>query len=494
VQHAVPNSAAELERLFELSLDLLCISGLDGYFKRVNPAFERTLGYTPEELLSRPFFDLVHPDDLASTRAAMEALSRGDEVVRFENRYVCKDGSERWLEWSVRPALEEGLLYGAARDVTERRLLADEQAALRRVATLVAQGATSNEVFHAVAAEIEQLMHADTGGLMRYEPDGTVTVLVNHSRGLMPIFQVGSRLSLDGDSLTARVRRTGLPARVESYDDVSGSISSKARDAGARSGVGAPVVVDGLLWGVMIAAWKRRTIMPPDIEARLAEFAELVGAAIANAHSRAELAASRARIVAASDETRRRIERDLYDGTQQRLVSLALALRAAEEKVPAGLEELREEISRVASGLARTVEELQEISRGLHPAILSSGGLIPALKALARQAAMPVELDVEAVRKLPDSIEVTAYYVVSEAIANAAKHAQAANVRVELHREGDTVRLSVHDDGVGGADPRRGSGLVGLRDRVEAAGGTMEVASYPGKGTSLHAAIPVGLS
>jgi PAS domain S-box-containing protein len=503
----------ELERLFDLSLDLLCIAGFDGYFKRISPAFERTLGYSSEELLSRPFLEFVHPDDRARTVEAMDVLGDETTVVRFEHRYVRKDGSTCWLEWSARPALDEGLIYAAGRDVSEDkraedrlrdahrtversrdelRAVAEEQAALRRVATRVAHGASSAEVFRAVATEIERLLDADTGGLMRYEPNEAVTVLVNHSRGQMPIFALGSHLPLDGDSVSRRVLRSGRPARLDNYDAAPGTIASRSRQSGAHCAVGAPVVVDGRLWGVMIAVWKRPVPIPPDTEDRLGQFAELVATAIANAASRTQLNASRARLVATSDETRRRIERDLHDGTQQRLVSLALGLRAAEDTVPPELPELRADLDRIATGLAGAVEELQEISRGLHPAILSRGGLAPALRTLARRAALPVDISVHANRKLPEQIEVAAYYVISEAITNAAKHSQATGVTVDLHAHDSTVTIAIRDDGIGGADPARGSGLIGLHDRVEAVGGTMDVASTHGQGTSLEVTIPVG--
>jgi signal transduction histidine kinase len=234
--------------------------------------------------------------------------------------------------------------------------------------------------------------------------------------------------------------------------------------------------------------------MPPGSEARLASFTELVATAIANAEGKSALNASRRRIVDASDETRRRIERDLHDGTQQRLVSLGLELRAAQSMVPPGpgSEELRAQLSGATRGLAEAVGDLQEISRGIHPAILSKGGLGPALNALARRSAVPVELDLRLDGRLPERIEVAAYYVVSEALANAAKHAEPSAVQVDVEATDAAVRLEVRDDGAGGADPDRGSGLVGLRDRVEAVGGRLEVTSPLGGGTSLLATIPLG--
>ena len=210
-----------------------------------------------------------------------------------------------------------------------------------------------------------------------------------------------------------------------------------------------------------------------------------------HARAQAELAASRARIVAAADEIRSRIERDLHDGAQQRLVSLALQLRAVQAAMPAGLEELDAELDRVAAGLASTIEELRKYARGIHPAILTELGLGPAIKALARSSSVPVQLDLRTNARLPQRVEVTAYYVVSEALTNAAKHANAPAVRVSVEAAGGVVRLSVSDDGVGGADPARGSGLVGLKDRVEAGGGTLTVRSRLGQGTRLVAELPV---
>jgi signal transduction histidine kinase len=223
----------------------------------------------------------------------------------------------------------------------------------------------------------------------------------------------------------------------------------------------------------------------------MAEFIELVATAIANAESRAELAASRARVVAAADKTRRRIERDLHDGTQQRLISVGLELRAAEALVPPELTELEAQLASAGTSLTGAVEELQEISRGIHPAILSRGGLTPALKTLARRSSVPVELRVGDDRRLPHPLEVAVYYVVSEALTNAAKHARATAVTVDMGTKDDVLRLSIEDDGVGGADPALGSGLVGLQDRVEALGGELEIASAPGDGTALRVAIPI---
>jgi signal transduction histidine kinase len=230
---------------------------------------------------------------------------------------------------------------------------------------------------------------------------------------------------------------------------------------------------------------------PVDTEARMRQFVELVGCTIAQAESRAELIASRARVVAASDAARRNIERDLHDGAQQHLISLGLELRAAEASVSPEQEELRQRLSETAQGLSGVLAELQEISHGLHPAILTRGGLEAALRALARRSPVPVKLHIHARRGLPEQIEVTIYYIVCEALTNVVKHANASVVRVDLDMQDDRLRLSIHDDGLGGAEIGRGSGLIGLTDRVAALDGTMQVTSPIGEGTSLLITIPV---
>jgi signal transduction histidine kinase len=324
----------------------------------------------------------------------------------------------------------------------------------------------------------------------RYEQDGTVTGVATWSR--VPVeLAVGTRLTLDGVSIARGVRRSGGPVRVDDFGEDAGAIAREARALGIRSSVGCPIVVAGQLWGVIAASTKREEPFPPDTEAQIARFTELVATAVENAESRAELAASRARVVAAADETRRRLERDLHDGAQQRLVSLALRLRAAATTVPPDLREVHQELAGVGSELDETLGDLRELSRGIHPAILSEGGLGPALRTLARRSPVPVELQVELEGRLPERVEVTTYYVVSEALTNVAKHANASAVEVDAGRDDGLVRLAIRDDGVGGANPARGSGLIGLKDRVEGSGGTLRVDSRPGQGTSLLVELPV---
>ncbi len=369
--------------------------------------------------------------------------------------------------------------------------LAGEQAALRRVATLVARGVPPAELFAAVTEEVGRLLGAHLAGMARYESDDTLTVLATWATEGEQHPLVPGPWPLEGGDLASMVFRTGRPVRIDDYHGVPGRIAAFVRERlGISSSVASPIVVEGRLWGVLFLHSKQsRQPLSRDTESRLTGFTELVATAIANTESRAALAASRARIVAAADETRRRIERDLHDGIQQQLVSLMLELRmaAATESDRAG--ELQAQLARTAQGLAGVVEELREISRGIHPAVLSSGGLGPALRALARRSAVPVELDLHAGR-LPEHVEVAAYYAVSEALANAAKHARASVVQVELHAHDTMVRVALRDDGVGGADGARGSGRVGLRDRVEALGGTLKVTSPAGGGTTLLIEIP----
>jgi GAF domain-containing protein len=368
--------------------------------------------------------------------------------------------------------------------------LAQEQAALRRVATLVARGTPPEQVFAAVVAEAGRLLSVEYAALGRYEPDGTSSIVAVWGRTghLMP---VGLRVDSGGKNVSSLVFETGRPVRIDGYPAPSWPLDDVGRDEGFGSGVGTPVIVEGRLWGVMATHSALGQPLPEDTEARLRNFTELVATAIANAESRGELMASRTRIVAAADETRRRIERDLHDGTQQRLVSLGLELRAAQATVPPHLGEVDGALSRVADGLGSVFDELREISHGIHPAILSKGGLQPALNALRRRSVVPVELAVHAERRLPEPVEVAAYYVVSEALANAAKHAQASVVNVELDTDDAIFTLAIRDDGIGGADLSAGSGLVGLSDRIAALGGTLQVTSPAGHGTTLLIEIPL---
>ena len=375
-----------------------------------------------------------------------------------------------------------------ARTVIER--LAQEQAALRRIATLVARGADTEEVFAAVAREVAEVMHLPIAAVLRYEDDETSTVIAAWSDRPTP-FQPGTRWPYPPSGLAERVRQTGRAGQLEDYSRRPGVFAAKAREVGLYSTAGAPIIVNRAVWGMVTIA-STDGPLPGRAEDRLAEFTELLGTAIANTQSRAELSASRARIVAAADETRRRVERDLHDGIQQRLVSLALKARTIEAMTPRPADEIRGELSRLADGLGTAMDELREVSHGIHPAILSEAGLGPALEALARRSAVPVELDLNLGPRLGEHVEAAGYYIASEAITNVAKHAQASVIDMRADGGDGALILSISDDGRGGADPSRGSGIIGLKDRVEALGGTISVLSPPGHGTTLHVQLPAG--
>jgi signal transduction histidine kinase len=371
---------------------------------------------------------------------------------------------------------------------TEIERLAGEQAALRHVATLVARGAETGEVFAAVAREVSEVMHLPVAAVQRFEDDETTTVTAAWSDRAHP-FQPGTRWPYHASGLAGQVRQTGRAGRVQDYSRRRGAFAVMARELGLRSVAGAPIIVDGAVWGLVTIA-STDGPLPDQTEDRLAGFTELVGTAIANAQSRTELSASRARIIAATDDTRRRLERDLHDGIQQRLVSLALKAQMIETMTPRPADQIRGELSRLADGLGTALDELREISHGIHPALLSEAGLGPALEALARRSAVPVELDLNLGPRLDEHVEAAGYYIASEAITNAAKYAQASVIDVCADARDGALTLSISDDGVGGADPSRGSGIIGLRDRVEALGGTILVLSPPGQGTTLHVQLP----
>jgi PAS domain S-box-containing protein len=452
-----------IDDLFELSLDLLCVAGLDGWFKRVNPAFEQTLGYRARELLSRPLGDFVHPDDRETTQGALQALGRGGDLGHFVNRFVRADGVIRWLQWSARALPERGLVYAAARDVTDNRVLTNEQAALRRVATLVAKGGDPAELFDAVAVEVGQLLDADATRLLRHQDDGTAAVVAGYGVA-DPSLDIDARLAVNG--------------------------SQSLLVPGAGAAVTAPIVVSGRTWGIIVAVFKHPDAVRPDTEARMARFTELVATAVANAQSRAELTASRRRIVETADETRRLIERDLHDGAQQRLVHTVISLELARSGL-SGDGPSAQLVDQALEHAQLAIAETRELAQGIHPAVLSRSGLVPALEEIVLRSPVPVTLDADIDRRLPPSVEVAAYYVVSEALANVAKHANASSAHVSLHLREGVLWMEIRDDGVGGADPTRGSGLLGLNDRVEANGGRLIVESRPSAGTRLDITLPL---
>jgi GAF domain-containing protein len=380
----------------------------------------------------------------------------------------------------------------ASADARERlRELHDEQAALRRVATLVAREPDPAEVFERVCEEVGTVLGIDGTNLTRFESDGTQTVLAGWSAPGVPVFPVGGGIPLTGDAAVPKVSRSGRPERVDDYADVAGELAEKIRAVGIASSVAAPITVAGKLWGAIVATTGRPRTIPAYTEQRVASFAELVAHALANVDARQQLAASPARIVEAADSERRRLERNLHDGAQQRLVSLALALRLARADVGRDPEAARRRLEGAEAQLAHALEELRELARGIHPAVLTDRGLAAALEALAVAAPLPVELEDVPAPTLPPAIEAATYYLVAEGVANAAKHARASAVTVRVGRDEGRARIEVCDDGVGGASSPSGGGLSGLADRVEALGGRLEIVSPPARGTSLVAEIPL---
>ncbi len=658
LQERRQHAERETARVFEMSLDLLCVIGFDGYFKRANPAFERTLGYSREELLSRPGFGFTHPDDLEASRQIFSALTHGEQVGQFENRNVCADGSVRWLQWSARAVPEEGLVYAVGRDITESRRAAEEQAALRHVATVVARGGTPSAVLGVVAEEAGRLMSTDIALIARYGPGSSATGVVgwrrdgksiplgtevelggrnvaslvfssgrparvdnygagsgevtrwvqgigirssvgvpimvearlwgvmtvsleredalppdtedrlsgftelaataianaeareelHHvaaeqtalrrvatlvARGVAPkvVFAavaaevakvlpgvdlaligrytpdrsiefvggwsslgeadwVGKTVSIGGRNVTTAVFETGQPARVDHLQDDATAVTAVARGSGARSSAGAPIKVEGQLWGVVTVASVQEEQLPLRIEHELAGFTELVATAIANTQAREELAASRARLVTAADETRRRIVRDLHDGAQHGLVQTIITLNLAQRAQDRGDSEQARSLFGEALGHAEHANaDLRELAQGILPSVLARGGLAASVEELTERLRLPVSVQVTRDRFRPE-VEANAYFVVAEALTNLAKHSHARSGAVAAWVESRQLHVDVRDDGVGGARSD-GGGLRGLADRVAALGGQVQIDSAPGRGTQVTATLPL---
>jgi signal transduction histidine kinase len=382
---------------------------------------------------------------------------------------------------------------GAARALaaseSAQRALADEHAALRRVATLVASEAPPSRVFQQVTEEVGRLLELPRASVVQYAGGQTATVVGAWSDDDAQRFPVGTSVDLNGGTVVAKVLRTGSAQRAN-YEEASGSLAEAMRDAGYRAAVAAPVTVAGRLWGALVAATASDEPLPDGIETHLCDFADLVGQALANADARERLAASRAELVEVSDAERRRLERNLHDGAQQRLISVALRLGMVDAKLEDHPEGTRELLSAAQDDLAQGIDELRELARGLHPVLLTERGLGPALDALVTRATVPVEIAEVPDERLTAPVEAAAYYVVAEAITNVAKYAQASRATVSIRRSNGRAMVTVSDDGVGGADPTRGSGLRGLAARVEALNGRLDVDSPPERGTRIQAEIP----
>ena len=393
----------------------------------------------------------------------------------------------------VVPALEALLAAAREREALHEQTvdLARQQMALRRVATLVASRAEPDEVHRAVVAELTEALLTEHVSLVRFEDDSTYEVLaVQDSSRAEERLLAGERLPVGGHNVCTLVLQTGEPVAID-YTEATGPVAERLRPRGFRTGLGVPITVDGRTWGALALGVGDAEI-GPDICERLADFADLVATSVDNRETRAQLTRSRARVVAAGDQARRTIERDLHDGAQQRIVSLGLELRATQAAVPGELTELRSRLDRSVDVLSQIHSDLQELSRGIHPAVLSRGGLAAALKTLARRSPVPVSLTIDIPERLPDEVEVAAYYAVAEALTNTAKYAEASEVTIHAADAAGTLEVVVADDGVGGAHVGGGSGLIGLHDRIDAAGGTLTITSAAGAGTSLTILVPHG--
>ena len=500
--------------LTETTMSLVCVLDRDGRIRLFNDACERVTGFTRDEVMGGDARDFVIPPEEAE--AFSEVLgyvwSTGLSSPQV-GHWLTKDRQRKLIAWSNRlmPSEDGGgsaLLVTTGIDLTasptadddafegdpEAKLaevsrLAQEQRALRRVATLVASEARPERVFAAVSEECARVLEVDASAVFRFEGDDTATIVGRHSRAEgADAFNLGMRLPASEDSGIGQVLRTGAPARIHDYTERPGVVADNMRQMSYRSSVSAPIVVAGIMWGAVGIASAEP--LPADTEARLGAFCELVSLAVASAQAREDLTASRARLVKAGDEQRRKLERNLHDGAQQRLVSLALTIRLVRRQLESNAETAAASLERAAGELDLALEELRELARGLHPAALTEQGLGPALAGVAKRLAIDVELSAPEDR-LPENIEATAYYIVSEALTNVAKHAEATKAKVEMTVAGKALKFEVTDDGRGGADPSAGSGILGLRDRAEAVGGTLFVISPPGKGTIVTAQLPL---
>jgi PAS domain S-box-containing protein len=483
----------------EAALDCVVIADLSGRVVEFNPAAERTFGYTREQALGRTLGELIVPPSLRErhSRAFARFAETHEETLfgrRVELTGMRADGSEFPVELTLTRVEGEPLLIcGALRDISEAkraredlRRLAEEQAALHRVAILVAREAGPQDVFAAVAEEARRVLGLPMIEMSRYENDGTVSVI--GASGGHP-FQAGTRWPLDGPTTSTLVLKDGRPARVDDYTGLPGAIAKAALEAGIRAAVGVPIFVDRRLWGVM--ATGAPDPLPADTEERLADFTELIGTAISNTQARSELIASRARIVTAGDAARRRLERDLHDGIQQRLVAIGLDLQTVRAATPTEQQHVHTDLDRIARDIEGILEDVRELSRGLHPALLSQRGLGPALRTLSRKSPIEVDLDIDIAQRPPESLEVAVYYVASEALTNAAKHSRASRIAITVATSDAVLRATIADNGIGGAEASTGSGLVGLIDRVEALGGRLALHSPPGVGTTISLELPL---
>jgi PAS domain S-box-containing protein len=505
--------ASEARQRATLDAALDCVISMDrnGLITYFNPAAERAFGRSADDVIGLEMAETIVPPSLRERHREGLArhLATGERRVlgrRTELQAMRADGSEFPVELTVtRVQVNDQPAFTAfIRDITERKqaeqdlistqrrleLIAAEQAALRRVATLVARGAVPQHVFDAVCEETGRLIEATNVNLAHFTLGGTNLTVASWSLHGNHIPR-GTELPLEGESINAMVRRAKEPARVDSYDGVSGELAGLIRELGIRSEIAAPVVIDGHVWGALIAGSDKDEPLPAGMESRLANFAELTAMAVSNATARSELIAASRRVIEAGDAARRRVTRDLHDGAQQQLVNSVINLQLAQHKWTQVPERAKELLDVGVEEAAAGIEALRELAAGIHPAILTDRGLAAAVEALAKTMPVPTEVEIADV-PLARSIEASVYFFCSEALTNVAKHARARSARVEIQVEDSCLIVEIADDGVGGAAPRSaGSGLTGLSDRVAALDGHLELRSPEAGGTTLRASIPL---
>ncbi len=501
--------------LTETTQSLVAVFDREGRILLFNEACEQATGFSRTEVIGHDARDFVIPPEEREAFGEFLAyvFSTGAQAPQV-GHWMTKDGGRRLIAWSNRPMVsaqggpttvvttgidltdrsplhdedERAFAGDPSAKLAEVGRLATEQRALRRVATLVASEAQPERVFSAVSEECARVLEVNASAVLRYEDDDTATVVGRHNRDSAGVLQIGLRLTTDETSSLGQVRRSGAAARVDDWGTAERGITGETMfQFGYRSTASAPIVVAGVLWGAVSIA--SEDPLPAEIENRLAAFCELVSLGVASAQARADLIASRARLVKAGDEQRRRLERNLHDGAQQRLVSVALALRLARARLGPELGPVAALLDDAARELDNGLAELREIARGLHPAILTDRGLLQALDTLA--ARLPIVVDIESPQRLPEDVEATVYYIVAEALTNVSRHSEADHARVTVTIDGDLVRCEIADDGRGGADVSLGTGIQGLRDRASAAGGTLSLTSPPGRGTIVTAVLPL---
>jgi PAS domain S-box-containing protein len=490
--HRRMHDVLETVELVAVQLDM------GGRITYVNEYLIRLCGWTRHELIGRRWLDVFQTGD----RDFMELVRGGDFPAHDKSSILLRSGERRDIEWANVGLYDErgkvNGIVGIGRDMTDQlriqaelRDLAAEHGALERVATEVARGLDEDAVFRLVAEQAGRLVAADGCTLVRVEPGDAVRILANWSQ--VPEAQVtaeGMIVPVEAGPSLAAAFRTGRPARSDEVPGGPGRPNPIDEDDPIRSAVAAPITVTGEMWGALVAWRVTEEPLSPDTERRLGAFASLAGTAIANADARTALAASRKRIVTAADEARRRLERNLHDGAQQRFVSLSLALRLTLSLIDTEPERAAEHLRGAQGELAQGLDELRELARGIHPAILTDRGLRAAVDSLVLRAQVPVDVTAMPETRLSPEVEAAAYYVVSESLANVTRYASASRATVAVGLRDCTVSVEVADDGAGGADPSKGSGLRGLGDRVEAIGGRLEIVSPPGGGTRIRAAIP----